>query len=132
MNERHFAHRIRHALDESAECLPNRVTERLARSRALALSRMPETPAPGSGRAAGPVDRQRSPSRRRPSLWLRVAGGALPALTLVLGMYGIAAWHAAQQAHETAEVDVALLTDELPIHAYADHGFGVFIRNSRQ
>lgn len=144
MNEQLFAHRIRQALDESAEQLPYRVTQRLARSRELALSRMPAATA--ALQTAGDAGRRHAsativatvagpgspPSDERPSLWLRIAGGLVPVVVVAVGLYGIGAWKAMQEAEETAEVDAALLTDDVPLEAYVDKGFGVFIRNNRQ
>jgi hypothetical protein len=123
MNEPLFAFRLRRALDESAERLPPPIVERLARSRELALAAMPQ---PGAG--AG----ERTAASRASGPWLRLAAGAVPVLVVLAGLYGIATWHAVQEARQTAEIDAALLTDVLPIDAYADLGFGVFIRNTRQ
>jgi hypothetical protein len=139
MNEPIFAHRIRLALDESAERLPYRVTERLAQARQCALARMPQTaPQAAQGRSGAfrvlhTAAASSGPDvESRPSPWMRLAAGAVPVLAVVIGLYGIGAWHSLEEARETAEIDVALLTDDLPIDAYADRGFGVFIRNNRQ
>jgi len=40
--------------------------------------------------------------------------------------------HQEQSAAELAEVDSALLTDDVPLVAYADRGFGVYIKNTRR
>lgn len=65
-------------------------------------------------------------------LWLRVAVVLVPLLLVAIGLIEIAAWHELDVADETAEVDLAVLTDDIPISAYADRGFGVFLKNSQQ
>lgn len=133
MNEQLFAYRIRQALDESAERLPFRVTQRLERSRAAALSR------------AHPVDPSSAPVRNgsaslalvasgHPSGLVRLLSMVLPVLLVVVGLYGISVWDDAQDAAETADIDAELLLadDDIPLAAYADKGFGVYIKNVRQ
>jgi hypothetical protein len=134
MNQPHFAFRIRRALDASAAQLPYRVTHRLARAREAALAAIPPADAaPGRARFGVRATNGVSGSdARRRSAWLTAAGAAAPLVAVVIGLYAIVVWQSEQQAWETAEVDVALLTDDLPLDAYADRGFGVFIRNTRQ
>ena len=62
-----------------------------------------------------------------PGLWRRLAS-AVPLLALVAGLLAI---HVAQndnRADEVAEIDTALLTDDLPPAAYADPGFMQFLK----
>ena len=135
MNEPLFADRIRQALESSTEHLPYRVTQRLERSRAQALARIPQpavqtglvaaVAAAAHGGAGGPLD-------DRPSLWIRLASTLLPLVLVIAGLYGIAVWQESQDALDTADIDAALLTDDIPISAYADRGFGVYLKNTRQ
>ncbi|MFO0457685.1 MAG: DUF3619 family protein, partial [Burkholderiales bacterium] len=56
MNEQLFASRIRQALDESAERLPYRVTQRLERARLAAVARaQPEAVAATAGAGVSPA-----------------------------------------------------------------------------
>jgi Protein of unknown function (DUF3619) len=135
MNEQQFALQIRRALDESSSALPYRVTHRLAAAREAALAKMPPRPRvvtatsaqlAGAG-ASGPDVDWETPGRA----W-RITGMVLPFLIVVAGMATIAAWDASETAQELADVDAAMLTDDVPIAAYLDRGFGVFIKNNRQ
>ena len=55
---------------------------------------------------------------------------AFTALFLIFGMAGIAIWNSNQQASEIEEIDVALLTSDLPIDAYLDKGFDAWLKRS--
>lgn len=135
MNEQLFASRIRLALDDSADRLPYRVTQRLERARQGALGRartvadtLPTMAAAGAS-AAGP-----SLSSERPSGLYRLLAAGIPVLLLIAGLYGIYAWDDAQRAAEAADIDTELVLadDEVPLSAYADKGFGTYLRNVRE
>jgi Protein of unknown function (DUF3619) len=63
------------------------------------------------------------------NLWSRLAS-ALPLLVLVAGLILIHVFQNDQRARELADVDAALLTDDLPPAAYADPGFLQYIKIS--
>ena len=122
-------------LQRSAESLPPDITERLrfgreqalerARaSRRLAVSARPEAAVTVQGHASlafgGP-----------PSLWLRLAS-ALPLVALVAGLVLIQQHHDREQISAAAEIDTALLSDELPPAAYGDPGFAEYLRNATE
>ena len=54
---------------------------------------------------------------------------AAPVAFLVLGLYGIAQWQQDSRINDIAQVDAALLTDDVPPDAYADSGFLSFLKN---
>lgn len=128
-NEHALAQKICLRLDRTTEELSPRVTERLAAARTAALAA-----------AGGASRRPRSvPARAAailatdpPPLWWRISATAVPALLLVLGVFLVDTVQQEQSVEEIAEIDSALLTDELPLVAYADHGFGVYINNTRR
>lgn len=62
-----------------------------------------------------------------PGLWTRL-GAMLPLLALVAGLLAIDAVQDDSRASDVAEVDAALLTDDLPTAAYTDPGFLQFLR----
>jgi Protein of unknown function (DUF3619) len=121
--EGQFALRLTAHLNGGAQALPHDITERLrfSRERAVAvLATAPVVVASGSGRAAA----LGSP----PSLWLRLVS-ALPLVVLVAGLVFIQHHHDLQQIEVAAEIDSALLADDLPPAAYGDPGFSEFLRS---
>ncbi|MEZ5742056.1 MAG: DUF3619 family protein [Burkholderiaceae bacterium] len=132
MNELHTAYAIRKTLDQGSVALPSRVTERLALARRQALAELPAEGVRGFAPATG---RPRPTTLRRPetpSLFARFALTAAPIALVVVGLVGIALWKDEQQTQEMAELDAAVILDDVPIAGYADHGFGVFLKNNRQ
>jgi hypothetical protein len=134
MNEQQFAEGIRRALDESAGRLPYRITHRLETARAAALAH-----AAAIERRTEAVRRVQAQSDGSATLgggeqapWWGAFATLVPVLIVVAGLFAISEWTDVEQAEETADIDLAVLTDELPISAYADRGFGVFLKNNRQ
>ena len=124
--EGQFAQRLTAHLSGGAQALPHDIAERLrfSRERALAshraataLSTAPVVVSAGRAAALG------SP----PSLWLRLVS-ALPLVVLVAGLVFIQHHHDLQQIEVAAEIDSALLADDLPPAAYGDPGFSEFLR----
>ncbi|MES2532320.1 MAG: DUF3619 family protein [Pseudomonadota bacterium] len=60
--------------------------------------------------------------------WTRI-GAALPLVALVGGLIAINVVQAENRAIELADVDSALLTDDLPPAAYTDPGFAQFLKS---
>ncbi len=52
----------------------------------------------------------------------------LPLFALVAGLFAINHFQTEMRAQEVAEIDSALLIDDLPPAAYADQGFGQFLK----
>lgn len=142
LEERRFAESVHRVLEASAQRLPYRVVMRLEKSRNAALQRMPgelaqaeRVPAPGrlatslslSPDGAAAI----GPDGELPR-WLRVASSVVPILALAAGLVLISDWVEADRAAEIADVDVEVLVGDLPISAYADRGFGVFLKNTYQ
>ncbi|MGB7182702.1 MAG: DUF3619 family protein [Burkholderiaceae bacterium] len=121
MNEKQIAYAIRRELDQGATALPEHVTRKLHEARTASLTHLT------SNALADPDT---------PALWFRLAITAVPAMFAVIGLFGIAQWtdgnQSEQFAQELAAVDEAVLLDELPIAAFTDKGFAVFIENTRQ
>jgi hypothetical protein len=59
-------------------------------------------------------------------------GVALPLLVLVAGLIGIYQYEQQEHIAEIAELDAAVLSDELPLSAYLDHGFNAYLNQSEQ
>jgi hypothetical protein len=64
-----------------------------------------------------------------PTAWGWRIASALPALALIVGLWGINQYYKHEQVQAAADVDMALLTDDLPPTAYADPGFAEFLRS---
>src|SRR5438309_7315208 len=131
-----LAYKIRHALNQNLDHLPASTTDRLAAARALALSRKKaDTP-----RAAAVRDQVRQQARR-PAFDLRAvlampwalrAAVAAPLLAMVVGLVGVYQNAREQRVAELAELDAAVLSDELPLTAYIDHGFNAYLAQQQQ
>ena len=110
--------------------LPHDLTERLrvARQQALAL-RKPE-PAPRLQLVAqGSSLTLAGPESEGLGLW-SVLGSALPLLALLVGLSLVHGLDRQATVSELAEIDTALLVDDLPPAAYSDPGFVQFLRQS--
>ena len=124
--ESRFARGVASCLSESADSLPADVAERLrvAREKSLAIARRSRENSEGVGvTASGAAIAGFSQSR----WWLRFAS-VLPLIALVGGLVLIQDWQNRTQISVAAEVDEALLGDDLPINAYRDPGFSEFLK----
>jgi len=109
--------------------IPYDVTERLRAARVQAVARRKQAHlltassivASGGGAALSFGDGGQS-------LWNRIAS-ALPLIALAGGLILIHTIENDRRASEVAEVDAALLTDDLPPSAYADSGFVQFLKS---
>ena len=135
MNELETALLIRRALEKGAERLPYKTTHRLEKARHLALAAMGQPVAHSSvAQSLQQAGQSLALGGGHPRFgWLASLGMSVaPVLLVVAGMFGVSQWTDHQRADEVAEVDAAMLTDDLPISLYADRGFGVFIKNTNQ
>lgn len=121
IDERLFANKIRQALNQGTGTLNPGVREQLfsIRQRALGVHR----PRIGSlslaniGHSAGDA-------------LFHHARTIAAIMALVVGAAGTYYWNNFQQADENEEIDSALLADDLPINAYLDQGFHVWLEHS--
>ena len=120
-----FGHQVALRLSGGADDLPYEARERLraARVRALAARKKPEV-APvvvGRGASATLALGERT--------WFNRIASVLPLVVLAAGLVMIHSIQTDRRASELAEVDAALLTDDLPPAAYADPGFVQFLKS---
>lgn len=120
-------------LSRSAESLPHDITERLrfGRERALAAAQRHAPVAqwsPAGAAWASPSGRTASLGGP-PSVWLRLAS-LLPLVVLAAGLVMIQHHHDLEQIAVAAEIDSALLADDLPPAAYGDPGFVEYLRSA--
>ena len=120
-------------LSAGAADLPYDISERLraARVQAVAKRKVAKTQTSGSVIGAGGSAALTWGSEDGLSGWARI-GSVLPLIALVVGLLVINSIQNDNRAQEVAEVDVALLTDELPPAAFADPGFVQFLKTTRQ
>jgi hypothetical protein len=72
------------------------------------------------------------PDKERPGLIWRCAVVALPLVVVVSGLIGFSELAVERSANEVAELEAAVLADDVPISAYADRGFGTYLKTSYQ
>lgn len=125
--EINFAYRVRHALNENLDQLPAATGDRLAAARQRALSRKK----PDTGRR---VVLPRLAAAHggdgffnRPVSWLGRMSFALPVVIVVASLVGMYQAEKRQHIVELAEIDAMVLSDELPLNAYLDHGFNAYL-----
>ncbi|MDR8728632.1 DUF3619 family protein [Burkholderia pseudomultivorans] len=134
--EHEFALKVRRALDERTAALPAATTDRLAAARRAALARKkPEAATapvfvPAFAGAAGSYGPARTPGRPPVSFARRLLR-AWPLALLLAGLVGIAYWEDMQRTAELADIDAAMLSDDLPLNAYLDHGFNAYLSHAR-
>lgn len=117
-------------LTQASGELPHDLSERLrvARQQALAV-RKPEAAPRQQLLVQGSSLALAGPESEGLGLW-SVLGSALPLLALLVGL-GTVHWLDRQATvSELAEIDTALLVDDLPPAAYSDPGFVQFLRQS--
>jgi len=124
-----FGRRVAAHLAAGTTEIPHDISERLRAARVQALARRKQIQfvtassvvTSGGAAALGFGD-------GRQSLWNRIAS-ALPLIALAAGLILIHTIENDRRASEVAEVDTALLTDDLPPDAYADSGFVQFLKS---
>lgn len=139
IQERRFAHEVCAKLDAAAQDLPADISARLAASRRMALAhKKAEAPvrqpvfAPAGlphGAHHGPVFEDEDTPLNRVGAWLRRLGLVGTVVLLSAGLFGIYHWQQQKRIEELADVDAAMLLDDLPPAAYADQGFHVFLKH---
>jgi len=114
-------------LRQGAQNLPANIKDRLyaARIKAIALQK-PEKARVQKRALASSTGTWTSGSSN--GFWDTISWVA-PLVVLVFGLIGIAQWQDDSRINDIAEVDAALLTDDVPPDAYADSGFMAFLKN---
>jgi hypothetical protein len=109
--------------------LPYDITERLraARTQAIAKRKVVNVRTAATVQASGAAATLTFGDEGL-TFWNRI-GSAIPLVALVLGLVLIHSVQNELRASEVAEVDAALLTDDLPPSAYADPGFAQFLKS---
>ena len=120
MNEQDFVQRIVRQLDQGLNDLPSGLLYRLRLARGTALSRA-HTQSVAAQEQAGWVMQGGTSARllnRR--VLVSVVG-------LILGLSAVLFWQQSSRQADYAELDAQVLTDELPMTAYLDTGFEIWL-----
>lgn len=119
-------------LSAAASSVPYDISERLraARAQAVAKRKIAKTQTVGGVVNSGGSAALTWGSDEGLGWWGRI-GSVMPLIALVVGLLTINSIQNDNRAQELAEVDSALLTDELPPAAFADPGFVQFLKVTR-
>jgi len=128
-----FALKATSYLSASTADLPYDVSERLraARVQAVAKRKIVTIQTAGSVLNAGGGSAALSWGSSDGLGWWGRIGSVMPLIALVVGLLTINSVQNDNRAQEVAEVDAALLTDDLPPAAFSDPGFVQFLKTSR-
>ena len=125
--EQRFAERVRRALDESANALPDATLQRLALARKTALraQRMPTL-------RAAPVRELAAAGMGGSPRFGFARGSFVFSVVVLVGacLAGLYQFEQQRRIEELADVDTAVLNDDLPISAYADQGFNAYLKQN--
>lgn len=121
------AYKIRHALDEKTAAVSVNISQRLAASREIALSRKkPESQTVRITQLATASNIGVS-TQSDHFIWLKRMSCVVPFVIVAFGLIGIYQYERHQQIAEAAYIDAEVLSDELPVSAYLDSGFNVYL-----
>ena len=126
-NDINFAYKIRHALNEHADTLPSSTIDRLTSARKTALLHKKKDSSPRVFVRGQALTGNTGAFFEQPLSWLGRLGVVAPLLfgaVLVVSMYQAAEQ---QRISDLADIDAAVLADELPLSAYVDHGFSAYL-----
>lgn len=127
-----FAYKVKRALNESAENIPSPAMERLAQARKLALARKKPEATVSVFAVKNVLAGVSGFSSQGKGSWFGKVGLVLPMLALVAGLFGIYEYEQQQNISELADIDAAVLVDELPPAAYIDTGFSAYLNKAEE
>ena len=126
--QQQYARQITQRLSTGMGDMPYDISERLRAARMQALAKR-KIVALQTAPAVVPSSNGSTLTMGGFGLWRQLAS-ALPLIALVAGLVAINIIQDDDRTSELAEVDAALLTDDLPPDAYADPGFVQFLKTS--
>jgi hypothetical protein len=127
-DDTNLAYAVRRALNEQLDHLPEATTSRLAAARAAAMARK---------KADAPQAKQATRGGFNFGALFSGAGlgrlaVAVPLFALVAGLAGVYQHEQKQHIADLAELDAAVLSDELPLTAYLDDGFNAYLASQKR
>jgi hypothetical protein len=126
-----FGVKVAAQLSDAADALPHDISERLraARMQALGARKVTTGQTARSVVGNGPTV-SLTFGDEDVSLWNRIAA-TIPLIALMVGLVAIYVVQDDSRTRELADVDSALLTDDLPPAAFTDPGFAQFLKLSQ-
>lgn len=122
-----FGRQLAACLDASAESLPHDISERLRVARLQAMGKYREVRALDTSAVSVGGGVAALSGGDENGLWPRLVS-LIPLMALIAGLVAIQIFGTDQIAQELAEIDSAILTDDLPPDAYTDPGFTQFLK----
>lgn len=120
-----FAKRVVSLLNGQSQHLSGDVQERLRETRMLAVSRA--KPEPSFVAELQTTNRGLRNSSWNSPVW-SFTGWLIPIIIVTLGLIAISEWQQDQRIKDIANVDIALLTDDVPPDAFVDNGFMAYLK----
>ena len=130
-----FARRVAARMTQGTEDLPYDISERLRAAREQALAQRKKVVPVREWHHATAVQRQGHTATlgsgdNEGRTWWRALISAVPLVALLVGLVVVDSFQDESGATEVAEIDAALLTDDLPPAAYADPGFVQYLQST--
>lgn len=130
-----FARRLTARLSADTNALPYDISERLRAAREQALAQRKKVVPVREWHHATAVQRQGHTATlgsgdNEGRTWWRALISAVPLVALLVGLVVVDSFQDESGATEVAEIDAALLTDDLPPAAYADPGFVQYLQST--
>jgi hypothetical protein len=129
-DQEEFAKKITACLDRGTADLRAGTVYKLQQARAQALARLSEQPVRATeSRLAHALAGGGSPggSGLRRGAWL-----GFGVVLIAAAAFGYQQWQLYSQTREIAEIDVEILTSDLPIDAYVDRGFQTWLTSGQR
>lgn len=125
--EEQFGRRVAARLSAGSLELPHELGERLRAARMQAIAQRKTVP---QLRTAPVIVPSGGASALGGGGWWTRIGAVVPLVALVAGLMAISMIQDDRRTNELAEVDSALLTDDLPPAAYTDPGFAQYLKTN--
>lgn len=132
-----FARRLTARLSADTDALPYDISERLRAAREQALAQRKKVVPVREWHHAAALQRQGHTATlgsgdNEGRTWWRALISAVPLVALLIGLVVVDTFQDESGATEVAEIDAALLTDDLPPAAYADPGFVQYLQSANR
>ena len=132
MTEERFGWQVRQLLNKSAQDVSPSISTRLEKARQLALSRKKQNNPNWAFNIVPQISMASCTAGGHSSGFdlgsmFSSLGGIIPAIALAIGIVFVADNQINTRASQLAEVDTEVLSDDLPINAYLDQGFSLYV-----